>query len=268
MEGWIKTHRKMLEWEWYDDANCFRVFMHLLLIANHKDNRWRGRLILRGQHLTSLGRLAKDTGLTVSKVRTAISKLESTGEIASESHTQDTVFTIKNYDYYQCSDTALAHQPQADDKPLAIESQADDKALATNKNDKKDKNNQEEKEISNLPAKADNPKSELNLSPFFSIGFTESQVSEVWQIRKANKGKPIKTQRVINGLAKEFSEAVNGGMTIESILNEWATRGWQSFKAEWVLKNLGQPQQKAKWDNTDALAGEFENMLNSGDINL
>lgn len=29
-----------------------------------------------------------------------------------------------------------------------------------------------------------------------------------------------------------------------------------------------QPQQKNKWDNTDALAGEFENMLNSGDINL
>ena len=120
---------------------------------------------------------------------------------------------------------------------------------------------------SNLPAKADQ-KSDLDLSPFLSIGLTQSQVSEIWQIRKANKGKPIKTQRVINSLAKEFYEAAKGGMTIDGILNEWATRGWQSFKAEWVLKNSGQPQQKGSWDNADALAGEFENMLNSGDINL
>ena len=33
MSGWIKLHRKITEWEWYSDANTFRVFMHLLLTA-------------------------------------------------------------------------------------------------------------------------------------------------------------------------------------------------------------------------------------------
>jgi len=221
MSGWIKLHRKMLDWEWYDDANCFRVFMHLLIIANHKDNRWRGRLILRGQHLTSLGKLANGTGLTVSKVRTAISKLESTGEIASESHAQDTVFTIKNYDSYQDDDTALAEESQANDKPLAKQSQSNDTALATNKNDKKEKKeNNDKKEI-------------LNFDPFLMIGFDQVQINEIKQIRKTNKGGPL-TQRVINALSKEFQSASAMGISNEGILNEWASRGWKSFKAEWT----------------------------------
>ena len=31
MSGWIKIHRKITEWEWYDDVNTFRLFMHLIL---------------------------------------------------------------------------------------------------------------------------------------------------------------------------------------------------------------------------------------------
>lgn len=156
MEGWVKLHRKMLEWEWYDDANCFRVFMHLILSANHKDGKWRGITIKRGEHLTSLGKLADSTGLSVSKVRTALSKLESTGEIASHSQAQHTVFKVKKYDTYQGDDTALADESQSFDKPIANQSQADDKALATNKKEKNDKN---EKEISNLPTDGKPPAS-------------------------------------------------------------------------------------------------------------
>lgn len=155
MSGWIKLHRKMLEWEWYDDSNCFRVFTHLLLVANHKPNKWRGNTILRGQRLSSISKLSSETGLSVSQVRTAISKLESTGEIASQSQAQHTVFTIKNYNSYQSDDKDLAEESQADDKPIADQSQSNSKGLATNKNDKKDKNDQELKESSNLPAKAD-----------------------------------------------------------------------------------------------------------------
>jgi len=127
--GWIKLHRNLLEWEWYDDINTSRVFIHLLLTANHKDNNWRGIEIKRGSRLTSLDKLAKETGLTVSKIRTSIKKLISTQEIASKSHSQHTVFIMKNYDTYQ-----------SDDKQIANESQTDSKRLATNKKDKKDKN--------------------------------------------------------------------------------------------------------------------------------
>ena len=33
-EGFINLHRKILDWEWYDDINVFRVFTHLLLTVN------------------------------------------------------------------------------------------------------------------------------------------------------------------------------------------------------------------------------------------
>lgn len=131
--GWIKLHRQLTEWEWYDDINTSRLYIHLLLTANHKDNNWRGITIKRGSRLTSLDKLSSETSLSVSKIRTSIKKLILTNEIASESHTQHTVFIIKNYESYQGDDKQI-------DKPVTNESQTDDKRIATNNNVKKEKN--------------------------------------------------------------------------------------------------------------------------------
>lgn len=258
--GWVKLHRQLLKNPIFKNDKIFRVFIYLLLSAQHTEGDILvGDTIVHlkvGQWVTGRQVISRDTGLTEQNVRTALSKLEKLGILTIKPTTKFSIISITNWSKYQQD-----NQQPTNSQPTA------NQQLTTNNNVKKEKNDKNEKEISNLPAKADQ-KSDLDLSPFFSIGFTQSQVSEIWQIRKANKGKPIKTQRVINSLAKEFYEAAKGGMTIDGILNEWATRGWQSFKAEWVLKNSGQPQQKGNWDNTDALAGEFENMLNSGDINL
>ena len=37
MEGWIKIHRKILEWQHFQEPNVLAVFMYLLLSANTKD---------------------------------------------------------------------------------------------------------------------------------------------------------------------------------------------------------------------------------------
>ena len=63
--GWVKLHRQLLDWEWYNDVNTTRVFLHLLLVANHKDNNWRGIEIKRGQRLTSISGLASETNLSI-----------------------------------------------------------------------------------------------------------------------------------------------------------------------------------------------------------
>lgn len=76
---------------------------------------------------------------------------------------------------------------------------------------------------------------------FSSLSLSIDQVDELIRIRKKNKGGKI-TQRVITGLAKEFNLARNAGMNSEDILTEWETRGWKSFKAEWVMpKGFGKP---------------------------
>lgn len=131
--GWVKMHRSMLDWEWYSDINVCRLFTHMILKANHKDNKWRGILIKRGQTLTSLNTLESETGLSKSQIRTAVKKLISTREIAQQSHSQHTVFTVVNYDSYQGDDTQ-------DSTPVASESHANDTRVTSNKNDKNDKN--------------------------------------------------------------------------------------------------------------------------------
>lgn len=128
MSGWVSLHRKILDWEWYDDANVCRLFIHCLLKANHQHKKWKGIDIQRGQFITSLDKLSKETGLSVSQVRTCLKKLKSTGEIASKSHTQHTVITVLSYDSHQSND-------KQDSKPLAYESQANDKPIATTNND-------------------------------------------------------------------------------------------------------------------------------------
>lgn len=125
--GWVKLHRQLIDWEWYNDVNTTRVFLHLLLVANHKDNNWRGIEIKRGQRLTSISGLASETNLSIKNIRTSIKRLKSTNEVASQSTAQHTVFTMVNYDLYQEGANETAN-----------EGQAKGKQGATNNNDKND----------------------------------------------------------------------------------------------------------------------------------
>ena len=99
--GFIQLHRQMLNWEWYDDVNVTRLFMHCLLRANHKTQKWRGITIERGTFITSLSKLSDETGLSIKQVRGALSKLKKTGELASHATNQNTVITVLNWDQYQ-----------------------------------------------------------------------------------------------------------------------------------------------------------------------
>ena len=48
MNGWIKLHRKILDWGWYSDINTRVVFIHLLLLANFDDRYYLGKKIKKG----------------------------------------------------------------------------------------------------------------------------------------------------------------------------------------------------------------------------
>lgn len=137
--GWVKLHRKITEWEWYQDQNVFRVFLHLLLTANHDDKKWQGKLVKRGQKITSYSHLAHDTGLSVRSVRTAISKLSATGEVTYSNERKYSLITINNWDSYQASDKQNDTQI---DKVATSERQGSDnkQELKELKNDKKVRN--------------------------------------------------------------------------------------------------------------------------------
>ena len=124
--GFIVLYRSLLDWEWYGDANTFRLFIHCLLRANHKEKKWQGITIDRGSFVTSYQHLALDLGLTISQVRTSVDKLKMTGEIAHKSHTKYGIITINKYDDYQ-------DNRSPDDKQIANKSQSNRNKQQRNK---------------------------------------------------------------------------------------------------------------------------------------
>lgn len=139
--GYIKLYRKFLEWEWYDDDNCTRLFLHCLLKANYRDKQWRGKTILRGQFFTSVETLSKELHLTSKQIRITLSKLQNTGEIIKKGASAGTYITVCNYDNYQQQEQT---EGQAEGKQRASEGQTEGKQRATTNNNKK--NNKEKKE--------------------------------------------------------------------------------------------------------------------------
>lgn len=114
--GYIKLYRSLLNWEWYDDINTKTVFLHLLLTVSIEESKWHGITIKRGSRVSSYAVLAKETRLTERQVRTAISHLETTGELTRHKYPNFTVFAINNYDKYQLLTDKTTGQRQGNDK--------------------------------------------------------------------------------------------------------------------------------------------------------
>ena len=102
--GFIKIHRKMLEWEWYGKPEVVTLWLHLLLTANWEDREWRGEVVPRGALITSIAKLSVETGLSVKQIRTALEKLEKGKQIVREGASQWTKIIICKYDTYQSLD--------------------------------------------------------------------------------------------------------------------------------------------------------------------
>lgn len=123
----------MVDWEWYQDPKTFRLFLYLLLSVNHEERKWQGKTILAGQRITSLSHLATESRMSVRSVRTALTKLKSTGEVTHQGTSKYSLITICNWSKYQTNDTPT-------NKPETHERQTNDIQTTTNKNDKNIKN--------------------------------------------------------------------------------------------------------------------------------
>jgi len=166
-KGFIMLNRDFTAWEWYTEVNCCKVFIHCLIKANYSPKRWQGNFIDKGEFITSYEILAAETGLTVSKVRTALAKIEKSEYIqvtTTASFTKIHVLNIHDFvsepnlddvdtvnksskeqslqglthiekptlaNTSQTDDNHLADTSQAIDKPMTNTSQTNDNHLAT-----------------------------------------------------------------------------------------------------------------------------------------
>ena len=100
-ETYIKLFRKMLTWEWYEDTNTFRVFIHILLRANYEPSRYKGHEIGAGECVFGYRTWAEQLGLSVQQVRTAIKHLISTHEITIRATHQFSVVHVEKWEFWQ-----------------------------------------------------------------------------------------------------------------------------------------------------------------------
>lgn len=138
--GYIKLHRKILDWGWYLDSNAKLLFIHLLLIANFKESKFEDIIVYPGQVITSIKSLSQGTGLTPKQVRTSLEKLEKTQNVAKKGANRYTLITIENWGLYQDDETkranSWANEGQTEGKRRANEGQHHKNA----KNAKNEKN--------------------------------------------------------------------------------------------------------------------------------
>ncbi len=104
MSGWIKLHKTLKDWEWYDDHNATRLLVHLLVSVNYKDKEWKGQTIKAGTYVTSWENLAKEIGLSVKQTRVAMDKLERSKEVARYATNKWQAITLVKWDKLQCED--------------------------------------------------------------------------------------------------------------------------------------------------------------------
>ena len=108
--GYIKIHRQLLQWEWFDHPEMVQLWIYLLLKANFQPSAFHGTLIPRGSLITSLATIQNDTGISPQKLRTCLSRLKSTNEITSKSTNKYTIITICKYEDYNLIDNITNKQ--------------------------------------------------------------------------------------------------------------------------------------------------------------
>lgn len=146
--GWIKLHRKILDWEWFTSPSTLQLFIYLLLRANKEDKKWRGILIKRGQLVTSVATISEETKLSTQQVRTSLNRLKSTNEITSKTTNRFTLVTVCKYESYQ-----LYEEVEQQTKQQALQ-QKNNKQITNKqqqlKNNKNIRNNKKESILTNV----------------------------------------------------------------------------------------------------------------------
>ncbi len=241
-EGYIKLSRKMLSWEWYSDINTKVLFIHLIFKANWKDGRFQGVEVPRGSLVTSLGNLARETGLSVREVRTSLNHLKTTGEVTSKRHAKFSVISIKNYCLYQDAD-------KQNDKQETSERQAIDKRATTI-----EERNKKKKEIREEDKTPVNGRGGYPTDIIDQYDFSEEMRAKIdeWLEYKKERRESYKSTgltallRKISQKSGEYGENPVMALMDECMANGWRGIIWDKLKAGESKKDNGQDDDD--WD--------------------
>lgn len=231
----IKVHRKFDRWEWYQDSKTVHLFFHLLLKANWKDGRWKGREVKRGQLITGRNALSEETGIHSSSIHRILKRLEKSGEITQEVNNKFRVITICNYSKYQSGNQESEHQTNI--KRTSNEQQANNRRTTSEHQVNTIEEGKERKEVikkKNIkrkkpPSSAGKIFNPVSLKP---DDIAKNDWTALISHRKAVKA--VESERAYQAIIKQLKLANDMGFSSKDCIDEICNRSWKGFKADWM----------------------------------
>jgi len=256
MEGWIKIHRSIEEWEWEGDPLMYYFWVRLLIRVNYEDTEWKGMIVPRGSMITSLSNLAHDMHLSVKQVRTYTERLTKRNQIVTQTTNKWTKITICKYEDYQgCSETKGQTKGTLEDKQNVNQ-------RATNKEDKKKEYN-----ISpdNAPACTRTEKSLEDWRFISSVRRTilGNDKDKIAEYKKEVFSKEVYALAEKVGMSQQQQEAFISWWTERSPGNEKikaefeVTFDMESRMRSWVERDRPRYQQKTQKSRMDSLQDDM-----------
>lgn len=141
MQGWLKLHRKIQEWQWFDDPIVLKFFIYCITSANHKDTQWLNYDVDKGSFIRSVSSMEKDLKYSTKQVRTCMRKLQKSGEISVIGTNKFTIIEVCNFGSYQDEEDSkgtTGANKRANEGQSGGQTRG--KPRATDKNEEKDKN--------------------------------------------------------------------------------------------------------------------------------
>lgn len=222
--GWIKLHRALADHPVASDPNSLAVWIHILMLANHKETKRQinGQIVTlkAGQLITSRKSISEKTGVQESKVERVLKMLKSEQQIEQVGTAKFRVISIVNWCLYQ-GDEQVEEQ-QANNRRTADEQQANTPGEVLRTEECK-----EDKEgDSSSKSTRRNWVSEL-----VALGVDKKHAKDWLAVRKQKRAAMTDT-----ALEQVMQEAEKAGITVGEAIHIAASNSWQGFKASWLNK--------------------------------
>jgi len=247
--GWVKIHRKMLDWEWHGDPNVVALFVYILLTVNHEQGRWQGLEVNPGQVITSLPDLAKKVGLTIQQARTALLKLKSTGEITDKITNKFRLITVKKWNEYQSDNRQ--NNSQSTGKQQANQQASNRQHIGTRASERM----QEDKNVRNKEGEGNGVQGEENRS--LTLAPTPGDNAKNFFDTPERHEKAV-AYYVSRGMSEEFAR-----FNVQKFVSYWTEPSRSGKKMRWemqeafeITRRLATWMSKAESDSPPSVQSE------------
>lgn len=224
LAGWVKVHRALSDHHISSDPATLSIWIHLLLLANHKETKRmiNGRVIAiqPGQLITSRKSLSAKTGVNESKVERVLTTLKNEQQIEQHGTSKFRVISIVKWAEYQ-------QDEQHPEQQMDSKRTADEQQMNTPEEVSSDTENGKNGKKTSTQGKP-----RVNwVGRLVELGVDESHAKDWLAVRKAKKAQM--TETALDGIKRE---ALSANLTLAQAVKISAENSWQGFKASWLTK--------------------------------